>query len=127
MITSIGIDLVEIGRLRETLGRQGERFTRRVFTAAEDEYCRTHRDPVPHYAARFAAKEALFKALGTGWAQGVSWQEAEVRREQGKTPVLLLHGRAAEIAGAMGAGKVHLSLSHTDATAVAVVILERQQ
>lgn len=124
MIAGIGIDVVEIGRLREILARQGDRFIRRVFTADEDAYCRRHRDPVPHYAARFAAKEALFKALGTGWSQGVSWQDAEVLREKQKAPVLVLRGRAAEIAEAMGAGTLRLSLSHSDSSAVAVVILE---
>ena len=81
MIVGVGVDVVEIPRLRKILARYGERFAQRVFTPEEREYCAAHTDPAPHYAVRFAAKEALFKALGTGWARGVTWQDVEVRRK----------------------------------------------
>ncbi|HYK91649.1 MAG TPA: holo-ACP synthase [Acidobacteriota bacterium] len=124
MIIGIGIDIVEIRRFRAVLERQKERFTQRVFTPGELEYCRAHRDPVPHFAARFAAKEALFKALGTGWAREVSWLDVSVRREGQGAPTIALQGEAGRISVGMGAQKVHLSLSHTDESAVAVVVLE---
>ena len=95
MIVGLGVDVVEIGRVRQILQSQAERFVRRVFTAAERDYCNRHRDSAPHYAARFAAKEALFKALGTGWAQGVGWLDVEVGREGAAPPDLRLHGEAA--------------------------------
>ena len=123
MIVGIGVDVVEIRRFGEVLGRQKDRFIQRVFTAGEQEYCRAHRDPVPHFAARFAAKEALFKALGTGWAKGVSWLDVGVHRGQG-APILVLQGEAKKFSQSLGARKVHLSLSHTSESAVAVVILE---
>jgi holo-[acyl-carrier protein] synthase len=124
MILGIGIDVVDIRRLRRALERHGDRFTQRLFTAAEQEYCRAHRDPSPYYAARFAAKEALFKALGTGWAQGVTWLDAEVRRDESGAPGLALLGRADEISKALGAHRIHISLSHSEESAAAVVILE---
>ncbi len=124
MIVGIGVDIVEIGRLRRTLGKQADRFLKRVFTAAEQEYCNAHRDPVPHYAARFAAKEAVFKALGTGWAQGVAWLDVEVRRREGGAPSLTLLGAAERHGLALGLRTAHLSLSHSDEAAVAMVILE---
>lgn len=124
MIVGTGIDIVDIPRLRRILGRQGERFTARVFTPGEREYCLAHRDPVPHFAARFAAKEALMKALGTGWGKGVSWQDAEVVRTRPDAPVLALHGEAAALAASLGASAVHLSLTHADRWAAATVILE---
>ncbi len=125
MIVGIGVDIVEINRLRTTLDRQKERFLRRVFTTAEQEYCAAHRDPVPHYAVRFAAKEALFKAIGTGWAKGVSWLDVEVRREREGPPVLKLSGEADRISQSLGVSAVRLSLSHSVENAVAVVILEK--
>lgn len=125
MIVGIGVDIVEIERFREVLQRQQDRFIRRVFTEAEQEYCRAHRDPVPRYAARFAAKEALFKALGTGWAKGVGWKDAEVAREAMGAPVLVLHGQAEQLSLTLGARAAHLSLSHSNDFAVAFVILEK--
>jgi holo-[acyl-carrier protein] synthase len=124
MIIGIGVDIVEIRRFREVLERQKQRFTQRVFTPGEQEYCRGHRDPVPHFAARFAAKEALFKALGTGWAKGVSWLDVDVHREGQEAPMIILRGEAGKACARLGAQKVHLSLSHTDESAVALVVLE---
>ncbi len=125
MIVGIGVDIVEISRLRATLDRQKDRFLRRVFTPAEQEYCAGHRDPVPHYAVRFAAKEALFKAIGTGWAKGVSWIDVEVLRRGEGPPAMVLSGQAEKIAHQLGTQAVHVSLSHAVENAVAVVILER--
>ncbi len=124
MIIGIGVDVIEIQRVREVMQRQKARFQNRVFTAAEQEYCNGHRDPAPHYAARFAAKEALFKALGTGWSGGIRWTDAEVTRFPGQAPSMVLHGRAALISSARGARTSYLTLSHSRDTAVAVVILE---
>jgi len=125
VIVGIGIDVVEIERLRGVLERQRDRFLRRVFTPGEQEYCSRHRDPVPHYAVRFAAKEGLFKALGTGWAGGVSWLDVEVSRKGGGAPTLALSGTAKNVARELGAQKIHISLSHSVQSAVAVVILEK--
>ncbi len=125
MIVGIGIDIVEIKRLRDTLERQKDRFLRRVFTPAEQEYCAAHRDPVPHYAVRFAAKEALFKAIGTGWAKGVSWLDVEVLRGREGPPAITLSGEARKISDTMGIVSVLVSLSHSVENATAIVILEK--
>jgi len=126
MIIGTGVDVVEISRFRKTIERLKDRFILRIFTDAEQRFCNEHRDPVPHFAARFAAKEALFKALGTGWAKGVTWLDAEVLRERQDAPVMQLHGEAGRLSAEKGARKIHISLSHTDQWAVAVVILEGQ-
>ena len=124
MIIGTGVDLVEIPRFRKVIERLKDRFISRVFTPVEQQFCNQHRDPVPHYAARFAAKESLFKALGTGWAKGVTWLDVEVQRERQDAPTLVLYGEAQRLSLAMGAQKIHLSLSHTENSAIAMVILE---
>lgn len=124
MIVGIGVDIVEIERIRRALGGSGDRFVQRVFTPGETAFCRGHRDPAPHFAARFAAKEALFKALGTGWAGGLQWREAEVERSAASAPVLVLHGAALARSRKLGAARCLLTLSHSESAAVAVVILE---
>jgi holo-[acyl-carrier protein] synthase len=124
MVVGLGVDVVDIQRVREALSRSGERFVRRVYTEAEAAYCGRHRDPVPHFAVRFAAKEALFKALGTGWSQGVRWCDVEVERARGRAPQLVLHGEALRHSQRLGTRTIHCTLSHSDASAVAVVILE---
>jgi holo-[acyl-carrier protein] synthase len=126
MIIGVGVDIVEIDRLRQAIDRQKDRFIRRVFTAAEQEFCLSHRDPAPHFAARFAAKEALFKALHTGWAKGVTWLDVEVRREEQQAPELVLQGEALKLSLALGARSFHISLSHTDYSAIALVVLDSQ-
>ena len=118
-ITGIGVDLVNIPRMREVIGRWQERFLQRVFTEAEIAYCRGRRDPVPHFAARFAAKEAGLKALGTGLRLGVSWRELEVRRERGQAPELVLSGRSKEIGRSRGGSRVLLALTHEGEYALA--------
>jgi holo-[acyl-carrier protein] synthase len=124
MIIGTGVDVVEIARFRKVLERLKDRFILRVFTPAEQQFCNAHRDPAPHYAARFAAKEALFKALGTGWAKGVTWLDVEVLRERQDAPAMVLHGEAQRLSASMGTHRVHLSLSHSEQWAVAMVILE---
>ncbi len=122
-IKGIGVDLVLISRLRQVVERWDERFLRRVFTDEEIAYCRRRRDPIPHFAARFAAKEATLKALGTGLQMGVSWREMEVRREQGEAPTMVLSGRCHAIALAQGAPRVLLSLTHDGDYACAQAML----
>jgi holo-[acyl-carrier protein] synthase len=122
-IKGIGVDLAQIPRLRRVVERWDDRFLRRVFTEAEIAYCRRRRDPIPHLAARFAAKEATLKALGTGLSMGIKWQELEVRRERGQAPVMVLSGRCRALAQAKGAGSVLLSLSHDGDYAMAQAML----
>ena len=125
MIIGTGVDIVEIERIRKIMERQQDRFLNRVFTAEEQRFCDRRRDPAPHYSARFAAKEALFKALGTGWAKGVSWLDVEVRRQDRQAPAMVLSGEAEKQLVRLGAKRVHLSLSHSDQWAIATVVLEK--
>jgi holo-[acyl-carrier protein] synthase len=121
VIRGVGVDWVSVPRMAAILDRQGERFERRVFTEGERAYCRTHARVHEHYAARFAAKEAVLKALGV--PAGLTWRELEVVSEGG-APRLRLHGKAAEAARARRGYRLHLSLSHSAEAAVAVVIAE---
>jgi holo-[acyl-carrier protein] synthase len=122
-VTGIGVDLVSIARMRGVIERWQERFLARVFTEQEIAYCRARRDPVPHFAARFAAKEAGLKALGTGLRLGVTWRELEVRRERGQAPVLVLHGRSREIGRSRGGSRMLLALTHEGEYALAQAML----
>lgn len=124
MIIAIGIDIIEIARVEEVFSRQGERFRKRVFTEIEIEYCERRASRMSSYAARFAAKEAAMKALGTGWSNGVRWRDIEVVRGETGAPALRLHGRALERLGEIGARRAHLSLTHSEQIAMAEVILE---
>lgn len=124
MIIGTGIDIVEIGRLRKILSRTGDRFLARVFTPEERQFCQARKDPTPHLAVRFAAKEAVFKALGTGWAHGATWLEVQVQRQDGEAPAILLHGATLQISIAKDVQRIHLSLTHTESWAAATVILE---
>jgi holo-[acyl-carrier protein] synthase len=124
VIVGVGVDIVEIDKLRLAMIRRGERLRNRAFTPLEIEYCEGRVNKFQHYSARFAAKEAVFKAIGTGWRDGVSWQDAEVRNQMSGKPVLILRGRALELANLMSARKYWLSLSHTDQYAIAQVVLE---
>ncbi len=123
-VAGIGIDLVEVARIRDLLEKHGERFKARTFTDGESAYCDGCADPAMHYAARFAAKEAAAKALGSGFAEGVTWRDIEVEREASGRPVLRLHGGAAARAEVLGVRVCHLSLSHTKEVAQAQVLLE---
>ncbi len=127
MIVGSGIDVVEVGRIHESVERFGTRFLNRVFTAAEQTYCLRKRRSAESLAARFAAKEAGAKALGTGISRGVHWLEIEVIREPGGRPSLRFHGRAAEIAAGLGVANTALSLTHTAELAMASVVLEDQR
>jgi holo-[acyl-carrier protein] synthase len=124
MILGSGIDLVEIRRIQQSLERYGQRFLDRVYTSAEQAYCLRKRKAAESLAARFAAKEAGAKALGTGISRGVNWLEIEVTREPGGRPTLHFHGRAAEIAARMGVVHAALSITHTADLSMANVILE---
>ena len=122
-VKGIGVDLAQISRLRRVVERWSDRFLRRVFTEAEIAYCRRRHDPIPHLAARFAAKEATLKALGTGLSMGVNWRELEVCRARGQAPTMVLTGRSAAIARAKGASRVLLSLTHDGDYAMAQALL----
>ena len=125
MIVSIGIDIIEVARIREVLFRT-PRFTERVFTRAEREYCESRGAvAAQHYAARFAAKEAALKALQTGWRGGISWQDVEVSARDSGAPYLIFTGEVLAVFERFGATATHLSLSHTSEHAIAQVILER--
>lgn len=124
MIVGTGIDITEVPRIRESIERFGDRFLQRVFTEGEIRYCESKANRFERYAARFAAKEAGMKALGTGWNFGVRWRDVEVARKPGGRPTLLFHGKAAEFAAKLGAANVALSLTHTTQQAMAQVILE---
>jgi holo-[acyl-carrier protein] synthase len=124
-IVGIGQDLIELSRIKGALERHGERFLRRCYTPLEIEYCQRFADPVPELAARFAAKEAAAKALGTGIAQGVHWRELEILRRPGAAPTLGFHGAAKARAEALGAGRAHVTLTHARELTSAVVILEQ--
>jgi len=124
MIVGSGIDLAEIGRIQQSIDRYGSRFLDRIYTAAEQAYCSRKRNSAESFAARFAAKEAGAKALGTGISHGVNWLEIEVVREPGGRPALKLHGRAGQIAARLGVAHAALSITHTADLAMASVVLE---
>src|SRR5512135_3665042 len=124
MIVGTGIDVVEVPRVAAAIERFGQRFLERIYTQDEIRYCEAKANRMERYAARFAAKEAAMKALGTGWNHGVRWRDIEVRRQPGGRPTLVFHGKAAEFAAKLGAKNVALSLSHTAEQAIAQVILE---
>jgi holo-[acyl-carrier protein] synthase len=126
MIVGIGADLAEVARIREAIGRYGDRFLRRVFTPLEVAYCQSHRNAAERFAARFAAKEAAMKALGTGWRAGIRWRDIEVANAKSGRPDLRLSGRAREIFEALGGNRIHLTLTHAGSYALAQVILERE-
>jgi holo-[acyl-carrier protein] synthase len=125
VIISIGIDIIEVQRVRETLART-PRFTERVFTAAERAYCDSRGAvAAQHYAARFAAKEAALKAFQTGWRGGIGWHDVEIASRESGAPYLIFHGQVQELFEKSGATAAHLSMSHTSEHAIAQVILER--
>jgi holo-[acyl-carrier protein] synthase len=123
VVKGLGVDLVAIPRIRRVVERWRERFLQRIFTQAELDYCLKRRDPAPHLAARFAAKEACLKALGIGFSMGVSWRELEVRRERGQAPTLVLKGRSKAIGLSKGISQVLLSLTHDGDYAFAQAML----
>ena len=125
MIVGIGIDIAEPKRLEEAAGRYGDRFLERVFTPREIAYCERKRNKWERYAARFAAKEAAFKALGTGWRRGVRWREVEITNLPSGQPTLELSGQAKKIAARLGVRHISLSLTHSEQLVLAQVIFEK--
>ena len=127
MIISVGIDIIEVRRVKAVL-RRTPRFVERVFTPRERDYCDRRGVVAPqHYAARFAAKEAALKALGTGWSGGIAWQDVEVVSQASGAPALIFHNHARELFQQSGADVAHISISHTSEHAIAQVILERTE
>ena len=124
MILGIGTDLAEVGRIRKSIAQFGDRFLNRIYTAGERAYAASKANSPERLAARFAAKEAGMKAIGTGWSRGVRWHDFEVVNERSGRPVLRLSGVALSVANAMGVKRVSISLTHTSEIALAVVILE---
>lgn len=124
MIVGTGIDIAEVPRIRQSIERFGDRFLHRIYTPGEIRYCNSKANRIERYAARFAAKEAAMKALGTGWSRGVRWRDCEVSRLPGGRPTILFHGKAGEIAAQLGVTNSALSISHTKLQAFAQVILE---
>jgi len=124
MIVGLGIDLVETDRMARAVEEHGVRLEERVFSPLEREECAARADRVQALAARFAAKEACLKALGTGWARGLSFRQVQVIREPGGRPGLVLEGAARDRARELGVRRVHVSLTHQPGAAAAVVVLE---
>jgi holo-[acyl-carrier protein] synthase len=124
MILGLGIDVVELSRIREVWQRHGERFARRILRESEVAYCLAQSDPVPSLAARFAAKEAVSKAFGTGIGAELGWQDIEVVRQPSGQPAICLHDGGARLLESRGGRVVHLSLTHSAVHAAAVAILE---
>jgi holo-[acyl-carrier-protein] synthase len=126
-ILGVGVDIVEIARMKELRTRHGDRFYSLLFLPEEAKYCLNRANTDESLAARFAAKEAVMKALGTGWAEGVAFTGIEVVRKDDGRPEIRLHGSTAEKAKELGAGKIHVSLSHSRESAIAQVIIERME
>ena len=124
MIVGLGVDLAEVPRIKAAIERHGEPFLRRIFTPNEVKYCERFKNKFERYAGRFAAKEATMKALGTGWRRGIRWVDLEVVREQSGRPTIALAGEAAKIAAQLGVKRISLSITHTEAQALAQVIFE---
>jgi holo-[acyl-carrier protein] synthase len=124
MIVGLGLDIAEVDRIEEAIARHGAPFLERLFTPAEASYCERHKNRYERYAARFAAKEAAMKALGTGWSRGVRWRDIEVAREPGGKPTLHLAGVARQIADQLGVKHISLTITHSGNLALAQVIFE---
>ena len=127
MIVGTGVDIVETSRIQRVFERHGERFARRLFTPGEIAYCERFKNKAERYAARFAVKEAAFKALGTGWREGVRWLDVEVTHQPSGKPELVLKGRAQKLAQTLGVTHTAVSISHADRYAMAQVIFESNE
>lgn len=123
-IVGIGTDIIECLRIAQMIERHGELFIRRVYTDGEIAYCSTKKAATQHYAGRWAAKEAVLKALGTGWVQGISWRDVEVRNRPGGAPTIALCGGAREVFERSGITQMHISISHCRSHAIAYAIAE---
>jgi holo-[acyl-carrier protein] synthase len=124
MILGVGIDLIEVARIQSSFDRFGDRFLNRILRPSEIEYCLRHRKPAPFLAARFAAKEAISKAFGTGIGGELGWQDMEVARKESGQPYVILHGNAPGLLEARGGKAIHISISHTEQHATVVAVLE---
>jgi holo-[acyl-carrier protein] synthase len=124
MIKGIGTDLIELHRIARLYSEYGDRLLNRLFTQAERGYFAAWADPVPRIAGRFAAKEAVMKALGTGWSGGVRWRDIEIIRRSSGKPEVVLYGRCREIFSSLGAERAHCTITHSRDYAMAVVIFE---
>ena len=124
MLIGTGVDLIEVERIAQSIERYGDRFLRRIYTDDEIAYSSRRRSSAESFAARFAAKEAGAKALGTGISRGVTWSEFQVERQPGGRPVLALRGRAEALARELGVRTISLSISHTGSLAMATVMME---
>src|SRR5436853_897661 len=122
-VLGIGVDMVEVERIQHSLDRFGERFMKRVFTEGEIAYCVSMKFPARHFAARFATKEAVSKAFGTGIGHHMGWRDIEVRRKESGEPYAVLHGGAESLGRERGVTQVHISLSHSDAYSVATAMV----
>ena len=124
MVTGIGTDIVECLRIAQMIERHGELFLTRVYTKREIEYCSSRKAATQHYAGRWAAKEAVLKALGTGWSRGISWQDIEIRNDEGGRPSIALGGGARDLCENLGIGEILISISHcrTHATAYSIAM-----
>ena len=123
-IIGIGVDLVDCNRIQNSIDRFGERFLKRVFTEGEIAYSNSMKFPARHLAARFAAKEALSKAFGTGIGKAMGWRDLDVRKKESGEPYVVLSGGAERMANEREVGRVWVSLSHTDESAMATIVLE---
>jgi holo-[acyl-carrier protein] synthase len=126
MILGLGIDIIEVARIAASFERFGERFVNRILLPDEIAYCLTHKNPAPFIAARFAAKEAVSKAFGTGIGAALGWQDMEIRRKESGEPFVVLHGKGAALFAARGARQLLISLSHTEHYAAATAVLEKE-
>lgn len=124
-IVAVGLDLARIDRFEKAHARHGQRLLERLFTDGERAYCDRRASRMASYSGRFAVKEAVMKALGTGWSSGVTWRDIEVVRKSGSAPELALHGRTAGIAREKGIARIHISITHDRGIAAAVAIAER--
>ena len=125
MILGIGTDIIEVARIGDAYEKFGQRFLQRVLRPSEVAYCLSHKFPAPHLAARFAAKEAISKAFGTGIGRHLGWQDLEILRKDSGEPYVVLHDSGAKLLQERGASRLHITLSHTQGHATAVAILER--
>jgi len=124
VIRGLGVDSIELQRIARVYGEYDERFLNRIFAPEEREYALRFEDPVPRLAARFAAKEACMKALGTGWSHGVRWRDIVVVNERSGRPVMKLLGKARDVAESLSVTKIHMTITHNRDYATALVILE---
>jgi holo-[acyl-carrier protein] synthase len=124
MIVGTGIDICEVPRIAQSIARFGDRFLERVFTPAEIQYCQSKKNSAERFAARFAAKEAAMKALATGANRGVTWKQIAVSNAPGGRPMLILSGKASDMAEILKVKRISISLTHTESTAMAQVIFE---